>query len=406
MLEYDICKLKNKVSTLNNTVFLIGNGNREFGLKVAKTFQKTYECIVSQCKPGKFANGEIKIDSIKENIRQKDIILIQSIINTKEGDNYYSVNDLFMELCTMIDAVIRGSAKSVTVVLPMYPYQRQDRKDCSRCPISARMITSILESLKVSRVIVFDLHASQIQGFFSSTPLDNLFSEPYFIKYIKMICHQNKLCDSLTEDGKFGKLIKVNNDDEDEISQSNSTLTEISECSSSPEANDEDILEFNRHLSDKICLVSPDEGGIKRVIRMANKMNVQSAFIYKERKKASEISRMIIMGDVRDKICFLIDDMIDTGGTACKACDLLLENGARVVYMCACHGLFSGPCFDRINNSKFKKVVVTNTVINDSNIKKELQDKIEIIDVTEMCTIAIERCLNGQSLSELINIKV
>ena len=406
MLEYDICKLQNKVSTLNNTVFLIGNGNREFGLKVAKTFQKTYECIVSQCKPSKFANGEIKIDSIKENIRQKDIILIQSIINTQEGDNYYSVNDLFMELCTMIDAVIRGSARSVTVVLPMYPYQRQDRKDCSRCPISARMITSILESLKVSRVIVFDLHASQIQGFFSSTPLDNLFSEPYFIKYIKMICHQNKLCDSLTEDGKFGKLIKVNNDDEDEISQSNSILSQISEIPSSPSANDEDILEFNRHLSDKICLVSPDEGGIKRVIRMANKMNVQSAFIYKERKKASEISRMVIMGDVKDKICFLIDDMIDTGGTACKACDLLLENGAREVYMCACHGLFSGPCYDRINNSKFKKVVVTNTVINDSNIKKELQDKIEIIDVTEMCAIAIERCLNGQSLSELINIKV
>ena len=146
MLEYDICKLKNKVSTLNNTVFLIGNGNRDFGLKVANTFQKTYDCIVSQCKPSKFANGETKIDSIRENIRQKDIILIQSMINTQDGNSFYSVNDLFMELCTMIDAVIRGSARSVTVVLPIYPYQRQDRKDCSRCPISARMITSILES--------------------------------------------------------------------------------------------------------------------------------------------------------------------------------------------------------------------------------------------------------------------
>ena len=400
MLEYNICKLKTKVSTLNNTVFLIGNGNREFGLKVANTFQKTYDCIVSQCKPGKFANGEIKIDSIKENIRQKDIILIQSIINTKEGENIYSVNDLFMELCTMVDAVIRGSARSVTVVLPMYPYQRQDRKDCSRCPISARMITSILESLKVSRVIVFDLHASQIQGFFSSTPLDNLFSEPYFIKYIKSLCHQNKLCNSFTNDNKFGTLIRVNtnevgNNDINNPSSPNSLNNE-----------DEDNLEFNNHVSDRICLVSPDEGGIKRVIRMANKMNVQSAFIYKERKKASEISRMVIMGDVKDKICFLIDDMIDTGGTACKACDLLLENGAKEVYMCACHGLFSGPCFDRISKSKFKQVIVTNTVINDSNIKEELKEKIEIIDVTEMCAIAIERCLNGQSLSELINIKV
>lgn len=387
MLEYDICKLQNKVSTLNNTVFLIGNGNRDFGMKVANTFQKTYDCAVSECKPGKFANGEIKIDSISENIRQKDIILIQSIINTQEGDTFYSVNDLFMELCTMIDAVIRGSARSVTVVLPMYPYQRQDRKDCSRCPISARMITSILESLKVSRVIVFDLHASQIQGFFSSTPLDNLFSEPYFIKYIKDLCHQNKLCDSFTEN----KL-------DSEIN--------ISDCESSDEDSNNEKLEVDRHISNKICLVSPDEGGIKRVIRMGNKMNVSSAFIYKERKKASEISRMVIMGDVKDKICFLVDDMIDTGGTACKACDLLIENGAKEVYMCACHGLFSGPCFDRINNSKFKKVVVTNTVINDSNVSKELKNKIEIIDVTQMCAIAIERCLNGKSLSELINIKV
>ena len=387
MLEYDICKLQNKVSTLNNTVFLIGNGNRDFGMKVANTFQKTYDCVVSKCKPGKFANGEIKIDSISENIRQKDIILIQSIINTQEDNNFYSVNDLFMELCTMIDAVIRGSAKSVTVVLPMYPYQRQDRKDCSRCPISARMITSILESLKVSRVIVFDLHASQIQGFFSSTPLDNLFSEPYFIKYIKSLCHQNKLCDSFIEN-------KLDRD------------INISDCESSNEEEESDKLELNRHTSDKICLVSPDEGGIKRVIRMANKMNVSSAFIYKERKKASEISRMVIMGDVKDKICFLIDDMIDTGGTACKACDLLIENGAKEVYMCACHGLFSGPCFDRIATSKFKKIVVTNTVINDSNLDERVKNKIEIIDVSQMCAIAIERCLNGKSLSELINIKV
>jgi len=387
MLEYDICKLQNKVSTLNNTVFLIGNGNRDFGMKVANTFQKTYDCVVSKCKPGKFANGEIKIDSISENIRQKDIILIQSIINTQEDNNFYSVNDLFMELCTMIDAVIRGSAKSVTVVLPMYPYQRQDRKDCSRCPISARMITSILESLKVSRVIVFDLHASQIQGFFSSTPLDNLFSEPYFIKYIKSLCHQNKLCDSFIEN-------KLDRD------------INISDCESSNEEEESDKLELYRHTSDKICLVSPDEGGIKRVIRMANKMNVSSAFIYKERKKASEISRMVIMGDVKDKICFLIDDMIDTGGTACKACDLLIENGAKEVYMCACHGLFSGPCFDRIATSKFKKIVVTNTVINDSNLDERVKNKIEIIDVSQMCAIAIERCLNGKSLSELINIKV
>ena len=404
MLEYDICKLKNKVSTLNNTVFLIGNGNRDFGQKVASNFQKVYDCTISKCQPSKFANGEIKIDSIGENIRQKDIIIIQSIVNTVNNKGEVcTVNDLFMELCTIIDAVIRGSAKSVTVVLPIYPYQRQDRKDCSRCPISARMITSILESLKVSRVIVFDLHASQIQGFFSSTPLDNLFSEPYFIKYIKNICHQKKLCDSLVEEESASNSLENST-----VSDKSNQDTVGCDCDSETELESEKEDEYttiNRHISQQICLVSPDEGGIKRVIRMANKMNVASAFIYKERKKASEISRMVIMGDVKDKICFLIDDMIDTGGTACKACDLLIENGAKEVYMCACHGLFSGPCFDRIRNSKFKKVVVTNTVINDSNIV-DIKDKIDIIDVSQMCAIAIERCLNGQSLSELINIKV
>jgi ribose-phosphate pyrophosphokinase len=354
MLDLNICKLQNKATSLNNTVFLIGNGNRPFGLKVASTFNHIYQCTVSECQPSRFANGEIRMDSIKENIRQKDIIIIQSMIETNINNYIYSVNDLFIELCTMIDAVIRGSAKSVTVVMPIFPYQRQDRKDCSRCPITARMITTILESLKISRVIVFDLHASQIQGFFSNTPLDNLFSEPYFIKYIK----------------ELNKTINPENPDN----------------------------------FDKICLVSPDEGGIKRVIRMTNKMNIASAFIYKERKKANEISNMIIMGDVQDKICILVDDMIDTGGTACKACQLLKDNGATEVYMCACHGLLSHPCIQRIKDSGFKKVVVTNTVINDTNI--ENNDKIDIIDVTEMCAIAIERCLNGESLSELINIEV
>lgn len=356
MIDLPICKLQNKATSLGNTVFLIGNGNRPFGLKVASTFNNIYECTVSECQPTKFANGEIRVDSIKENIRQKDIIIIQSMVTTQSSNNvHYSVNDLFIELCTMIDAVIRGSAKSITVVMPMFPYQRQDRKDCSRCPITARMITTILESLKISRVIVFDLHASQIQGFFSNTPLDNLFSEPYFIKYIKEL---------------------------------NKTIN--------PEHPDN---------FDNICLVSPDEGGIKRVIRMTNKMNVVSAFIYKERKKANEISNMIIMGDVKDKVCVLVDDMIDTGGTACKACQLLIDNGATEVYMCACHGVLSPPCKQRIRESAFKKVVVTNTVINDNDIE-DIKDKVDIVDVTEMCAIAIERCLNGESLSELINIKV
>ena len=365
IINFDIYNLNKKSQELENTVFFFGNGNRDFSNRVANKFNESYKCKINKSYPTFFANGEIRINPIEENIRQKDIIIIQSMVETYINDVKYSINDLLLELCVLIDAVKRGSARSITVVMPMYPYQRQDRKENSRTPISARMITTILESLSISRVIVFDLHADQIQGFFGSTPLDNLFAEPYFIKYLKTTLSKDEL---------------------------NNTV-----------------------------LVSPDEGGLKRVVRMSKKMKLSAAFMYKERKVVNDVDKMIIMGDVKDKICVIVDDMIDTGGTACKAAGLLKDNGALKVIMCASHGIFSKDAVMKIYNSQFDKVCTTNTVIwkdrldnlienniknNELILNSNIYSKFDILDVSVLAAIAIERCLIGNSLSELLELKV
>ena len=334
MLKFNI--VPHSYSNKKSIIF-IGNGNRKFGEKVANYFPG---CI-SDCVLEKFSDGEIKIPKIKDNIRKKNCILIQSISVSTKG----TINDLLMELLILIDACKRGSAKSITVILPIFPYQRQDRKSCSRAPISAKVVASTLESQGIDRVICFDLHAEQIQGFFDKVPLDNLYTEPYFIHYIK---------------------------------------------------NHLDVC------TDHLVIVSPDEGGVKRATRVAEKIGCGIAIMYKERNEANSIGDMVLMGDVSGKHCFIIDDMIDTAGTACKACKILKNNGAENVFMGVSHGVLSGPAIDRISSSHFTKVIVTNTIEIEERFGK--QDKIEIIDVSEVCAASIDRSLTGSSLSELMDL--
>lgn len=319
-----------------------GTANPSFSKKVAEVLDKK----LSDVSISKFADGEINI-IINENVRKEDCYIIQPTGPSESG----SPNDNFMELLILIDALKRGSANSVNVVMPYYGYERQDRKDYSRAPISARIIASCLESLKVDRVITFDLHAGQIQGFFScDTPFDNLYVESYFITYIK------------------SNIIK-------------------------------EIVDL-----DDIVIVSPDEGGVKRAVRIAGKLSVNTATIYKERSSANNISCMKLMGNINDKICILVDDMIDTAGTACKAAELLFNSGAKDIYMLACHGLFSGPAIERISKSQFTKVIVTNTLDQNRHFKKLEEfscDKLEYIDVSWMCAEAMRRSLFGESLKEL-----
>ena len=337
MLEYNIIH-QDFIS--RNTIFFIGNGNRDFGLKVASYFNNS---TISSCVVERFANGEVKIPKIKENIRKRDVIIIQSVSATSQ----YNLNDLMMELFVLIDAIKRGSATSIRVILPIFPYQRQDRKDYSRAPISSKMIASFLETQGVNRVITFDLHAGQIQGFFDKTRLDNIYTEPYFIHYIK-----------------------------------NEILNNIN-------VND-------------LVIVSPDEGGVKTATRIAEKLKCSAAILYKERSSPGVVSQMILMGNVKDKVCFIMDDMVDTAGTACKASQVLHNNGAKEIYMGACHGILSDPAVDRISKSYFKKVIVSNTVEIISRFENKDISKIEIIDVSKICAAAIERSLLGQSLSELM----
>ena len=313
-----------------------GTANRDLAEKVCSHLDKK----LSDINISKFSDGEIKL-VINENVRKKECYIIQP---TGPSENS-SPNDNYIELFILIDALKRGSASSVTVVMPYYGYERQDRKDYSRAPISARVMATCLESLGVDRVITFDLHAGQIQGFFSSnTPLDNLYLESYFLKYIRK------------------KIIK------------------------------------NMDNLDDLVMVAPDEGGMKRAVRMANKLCVSTATIYKERNIPNQISRMVLMGDVKGKICIIVDDIIDTAGTACKAAEVLKENGALGIYMFVSHGILSGPAIERITNSNFDKVIISNTL---DQTYKELGEKIEVIDISWMCSEAMKRSVFGESLKEL-----
>lgn len=339
----------NKKYEVDDTVLFVGNGNKEFNLRVANCFNG---CI-SETIPDRFSDGEIKIPPIKENCRQKNCVIIQCC-------NYhpkYSINDLLMEVFILIDSVKRSNAKTITVVLPIFPYQRQDRKSYSRSPITASMIASMLEGLSIDRVICFELHAGQIQGFFHKVPLDNLTIENYFAKCVKTL----------------GEELKINTND--------------------------------------FVIVSPDEGGVKRASKLAKKIGCPMALLHKERSKPNEVSEMVLMGNVSGKCCIIIDDMIDTAGTAMKACKVLRKNGADNISVMACHGILSGSAIEKINKCiECDYVFVSNTIDilsrlyskNDEGVGILVTEKIKIIDISELCAAAIYKSLMGKSVSELM----
>jgi len=307
----------------------------DFSERVCRYLEKP----LGKVQMGEYADGE-KYFVIEENVRNKCCVIIQSTCRSE----VQSVNDAYMELFIMIDALKRGSASKIVVVMPCYGYQRADRKDYSRASISANVIAKCLETLNTDRVIVYDLHAGQIAGFFSNKcPLDNLYNEVYFIKYIK-------------------KYIIIDK-------------------------------------TDDIIIVAPDEGGMKTASRISSKLKCDAASIYKQRDKANSISVMKLMGNVENKIAIIVDDIIDTAGTACKACEILKKNGATRVYMLASHGLFSRNAIERIENSSFTEVIVTNTVPILDKVRN--CKKIKIIDVSWLTSEAVKRQYCGESLKEL-----
>ncbi|WP_453992542.1 ribose-phosphate diphosphokinase [Bacillus nitroreducens] len=249
------------------------------------------------------------------------------------------VNENIMEMLIMIDALRRASAKTINIVMPYYGYARQDRKARAREPITAKLIANLLETAGANRVITLDLHAPQIQGFFDIL-IDHLMGVTILAEYFK-------------------------------------------------EKNLEDIV-----------IVSPDHGGVTRTRRMADRLKAPIAIIDKRRPRPNVAEIMNIVGHIEGKTAILIDDIIDTAGTITLAANALVENGASEVYACCTHPVLSGPAIERIQNSKIKELVVTNTIL----LPEEKRiDKIKQLSVAPLIGEAIIRVHEQQSVSTLFD---
>ena len=248
-------------------------------------------------------------------------------------------NDNLMELLICIDALRRSSAKNITAVIPYFGYARQDRKVVPRTAISAKLVSNLITNAGAHRIVTVDLHAGQIQGFFD-IPVDNLFSTPIFSKHIK------------------------------------------------------------KYISNKnIICVAPDVGGVERARALGQKLNVELAIVDKRRPAPGKSQVMNIIGNVKGKNCLLVDDIIDSGGTIVNAAKALKEKGAKDVYVYVTHGVLSGNAVEQINNSKIKKLILTDTIDNSNKIKKS--SKIVVLSISNLMAEAIKRISNSTSVSDL-----
>ncbi|MGF2614082.1 ribose-phosphate diphosphokinase [Rossellomorea vietnamensis] len=251
------------------------------------------------------------------------------------------VNENLMELLIMVDALKRASAKTINIVMPYYGYARQDRKARAREPITAKLVANLLETAGATRVITLDLHAPQIQGFFDIL-IDHLMGVPI-------------LGDYFLEKG---------------------------------------------FKSEDVVIVSPDHGGVTRARKLAERLKAPIAIIDKRRPKPNVSEVMNIVGNIDGKIAILIDDIIDTAGTITLGANALVENGAREVYACCTHPVLSGPAIERIQNSKIKELVVTNSI---PLAEEKMIDKIEQLSVAPLIGEAIIRVYEQQSVSTLFD---
>lgn len=255
----------------------------------------------------------------------------------------FPVNDNLMELLITIDALRRASAKTINIVMPYYGYARQDRKAQSREPITAKLVANMLEMAGATRTVMLDLHAAQIQGFFD-IPVDHLMGAPLLANY---------------------------------------------------------FIDHGMEGGD-VCVVSPDHGGVTRARKLAEFLKAPIAIIDKRRPRPNVAEVMSIVGDVKDKRCIIIDDMIDTAGTITLAAAALKEQGAKSVYVCCTHAILSGPALERLENAEIERVILTDSIhINEDR----LLDKMEIVSVGHLMGEAIKRIHENRSVSPLFNEK-
>nr|XP_019014720.1 ribose-phosphate pyrophosphokinase [Kwoniella pini CBS 10737]OCF53501.1 ribose-phosphate pyrophosphokinase [Kwoniella pini CBS 10737] len=319
---------------------------------------------LTPCHVSKFLSLETSVQ-IHSSVRDEDVFILQS-------PSPPDINDHLMELLIMISACKTASSKRITAVIPCYPYARQDKKDKSRAPITAKLVANLLAVAGADHVITMDLHASQIQGFFD-IPVDNLFSEPSMVQYIKQ-----------EVDGWRNAII-----------------------------------------------VSPDAGGAKRATALADNLNLDFALINRKRKRDLTASitlptvpptpngsdsgstagdhdhehsddenhfyvekMELLVGDVKGKIAILIDDMIDTGHTVRLAAQVLHENGAKEVYALISHGFLSDTTMENLRDLPVKKLIVTNSIDQTDRINAT-NHKIDIIDIAPVIAESIRRTHNG-----------
>jgi ribose-phosphate pyrophosphokinase len=253
----------------------------------------------------------------------------------------YPANDNLMELLVALDALRRGSARRITAVIPYFGYARQDRKSGPRTPISAKLVANLITEAGADRVLTLDLHAGQIQGFFD-IPTDNLYAAPVLVKDI------------------------------------------------------EDKLD-----GDDLVIVSPDVGGVLRARGLAKRLNADLAIIDKRREKAGVSEVMNIIGDVEDRRCVLVDDIVDSGGTLCNAAEAMMNQGAKSVHAYVTHGVLSGGAVARVSSSPLEKLVITDSIQGTEAVR--ISHNIEQLSIASLMAEAISRISDESSVSSLFD---
>ncbi|MDX2264263.1 MAG: ribose-phosphate pyrophosphokinase [Hyphomicrobiales bacterium] len=253
----------------------------------------------------------------------------------------YPANDNLMELLIIIDALRRASAKRITAVVPYFGYARQDRKVGPRTPITAKLVANMITHAGADRLLTVDLHAGQIQGFFD-IPVDNLFAAPVMVRDIG-----------------------------------------------------------RRFNTGGITVVSPDVGGVVRARLLANRINAPLAIVDKRREQPGESEVMNVIGEVRGRKCLLVDDIVDSGGTLCKAAEALIEKGATEVFGYITHGVLSNGAVGRIEKSAIKALIITDTILPTETVKASRN--VEILSIADLMAEAIDRTANERSVSSLFD---
>jgi ribose-phosphate pyrophosphokinase len=294
-------------------------------------------------------SAKLALPLVKANIRRfsDNEIFVEILENVRGEDVFviqstsYPANDHLMELLITIDALRRSSARRITAVMPYYGYARQDRKTGSRTPISAKLVANLLTHAGASRVLTLDLHAPQIQGFFD-IPVDNLYAGPVFSKDIK---------DTLS----------------------------------------------NRNLT----VVSPDVGGVARARAVARRIDADLAIIDKRRERAGVSEVMNVIGDVRDRDCILIDDIVDSAGTLCNASIALMEQGAKSVLAYVTHGVLSGGAVARVAASPMEKMVITDSIQATEAVR--VSPNVRPLSIASLMAEAMKRIADETSVSSLFD---